>query len=82
MTFQPAPLIIFTYKRADTLRTLIGSLLTNNLASKTSLYIFSDGPKNESDHVFVQEVRDYIITIRGFERTEHFFSERNLGLAA
>ena len=79
---QPAPLIIFTYKRADTLLTLVESLLKNSLAATTTLFIFSDGSKTESDKQPVEEVRDYIKLIKGFKEIKYFFSETNLGLAA
>ena len=79
---NPAPIIVFTYKRTDTLEKLIASLLTNGLASETTLYIFSDGSKNDTDVQTVNEVRDYVKTIAGFKQIEYFFADRNLGLAA
>ena len=46
---QLAPLALFVYNRPQhTLRTL-ESLLQNELAPKSKLYIFSDGPKTAQD---------------------------------
>ena len=78
---NPAPVIVFTYKRTDTLKKLIASLLTNGLASETVLYLFSDGPKNNEDVEIVNEVRDYVKTIAGFKQIKYAFSNDNLGLA-
>ena len=44
-----APIILFTYKRLDTLKKTIISLKKNKEAKKSELIIFSDGYKNEQD---------------------------------
>jgi GT2 family glycosyltransferase len=45
------------------------------------LIIFSDGAKNNSDSQKVQAIRDYIKTIKGFDRVEIVLRDRNFGLA-
>jgi len=76
-----APIAIFTYKRKETLNKTIGALLKAPLADKSTVYIFSDGPKTAGDSPFVNDVRDYIATIKGFKTITCFFSETNKGLA-
>ena len=43
-----APIVIFTFKRLNTLKKCVNSLKNNNLAKKSKIYFFSDGPKNET----------------------------------
>jgi len=77
-----APIIIFTYKRLGTLKQTISTLKDNSLASKSELFVFADGPKNENDADSVNQVRDYIKQIDGFKSVKCFFSETNKGLAS
>ncbi len=41
-----APVLLFTYKRIDTLKLTVEALVSNSLSSDSELFIFSDGPKN------------------------------------
>jgi len=77
-----APIILFTYKRIDTLICTIEALKKNNLANKSDLFIFSDGFKNEADFENVNIVRAYLKTINGFNSIKIFESKTNLGLAS
>ncbi|TWJ04624.1 glycosyl transferase family 2 [Mucilaginibacter frigoritolerans] len=81
MTTKLAPIVIFTYKRLDTLKSSINSLRKCKLSLDSELFIFSDGPKNESDIFLINDVRDYVKSITGFKSVELFFSEKNKGLA-
>jgi len=74
-----SPIIIFTYRRK--IDKLIESLQKNKLASKSNLYIFSDGYKNEIDKNDVLEVRDSLKRITGFETINIQESKINNGLA-
>jgi hypothetical protein len=76
-----SPILIFSYKRVGHLRKLITSLLTNELASKSNLIIFSDGPKSLDDADSVNECRKYIETISGFNSIKIISRDKNLGLA-
>jgi hypothetical protein len=78
----PAPIILFTYKRLNTLRRTVDSLKTNGLAKESELFIFSDGPRGEQNLDSVNMVRDYIKRITGFKSIRYFFSETNKGLAS
>lgn len=43
-----APIALFTYNRADHTQAAVESLLRNAEASQSDLFVFSDGPKNET----------------------------------
>lgn len=76
-----APIVLFVYNRPEHIRRTVEALAENVLADKSSLYIFSDGAKNETDSKKVNSVREYIKTITGFAEIEIIFRENNLGLA-
>lgn len=77
-----APVALFVYARPDeTLKTLV-SLKNNFLAPQTSLFIFSDGPKNEEHFELVNKVRRIIKNeSKGFAKVEIIERDKNLGLA-
>lgn len=76
-----APIIIFCYKRIDTLKNTITALQNNFLASESELFIFSDGAKNKKDEVVVNEVRLFLKSITGFKSIGIYESKKNKGLA-
>lgn len=76
-----APICLFTYNRLDETIQTVESLKNNLLAKESNLFIFSDGPKDESSSHKVAEVRDYINTIEGFKTIEIIESPCNKGLA-
>jgi len=76
-----APIIVFTYKRLDTLHKTISSLQLNALASESLVYIFSDAAKSINDEAPVNEVRKYLHTIAGFKEVNIIERESNMGLA-
>lgn len=76
-----APIVLFTYKRLNTLKQTIESLQQNYLATESDLYIFSDAAKGIEDKESVDSVRNYIKTIKGFKSVTITESEVNKGLA-
>ncbi len=76
-----APICLFTYKRLNETKQTVSALKENNLAKKSDLIIFSDGPKTESDIKAIQELRDYLTTISGFRTIKIYESVENKGLA-
>ncbi len=76
-----APIVLFVYNRPKHTRQTIESLKNNLLANESSLFIFSDGPKTESDSKKIDEVRSYIRAINGFNKLEIEESKSNKGLA-
>lgn len=73
------PIVLFTYRRVP--KRTIESLLKNDLASQSELFIYSDGYKNEIDEQDVLEVRQYLKSISGFKNITIFESNKNKGLA-
>jgi len=88
MKMQYAPIALFTYNRADHTKQAVESLLKNEEAKYSDLFIFSDGPKNEKAKKGVEENRKYIKTLsnsplkgEGFRSVTIIEREKNWGLA-
>lgn len=77
-----APIILFTYKRLDTLKKTVAALQNNTLAPQSDLIIFSDGAKKEEDNPVVEGVRNYLRKINGFKSVTINESPINKGLAS
>ncbi|WP_259013911.1 glycosyltransferase [Emticicia fluvialis] len=75
-----APLVLFTFKRIDTLKECIKSLKSCNLSDESELIIFSDAPRNEADIEKVNLVRTFVESINGFKKIELNFREKNYGV--
>ncbi|OWW26242.1 hypothetical protein B4Q04_00730 [Zobellia sp. OII3] len=76
-----SPIALFAYNRIEELAQTIDRLKKAQLASKSLLYVFSDGPKTLEDQKGVEKVRSYLKTVTGFQKVELRFSEKNKGLA-
>lgn len=76
-----APICLFTYNRFDETKKTINALKNNHLAKDSELFIYSDGPKNESDFDKIVEVRSFLKNIKGFKSIVYNESETNKGLA-
>lgn len=76
-----APILLFVYNRPDHVKRGIESLLANNLAKDSELYIFSDAAKNSETQTDVDEVRRFIHTIQGFKEIHYVERIENWGLA-
>ena len=77
-----APIVLFCYKRLETLIQTVEALQKNYLASESDLIVFSDAARSESDAVQVNAVRDYIKDISGFRSLSVNYARENKGLAA
>lgn len=77
-----APVLIFTYKRLDTLKQTVAALQHNDLAAQTDVIFFSDGAKKKEDEAVIQQIRDYLATVTGFKTITIFAKPANEGLAA
>ncbi|MCU7550101.1 glycosyltransferase [Chitinophagaceae bacterium LB-8] len=62
-----APVVLFAYKRLESLQKTVDALQKNFLAKETELIVFADGPKNQSDKKKVALVQNYIDKIDGFK---------------
>lgn len=76
-----APILLFVYKRLDTLKQTIAALQQNELAKESDLFIFSDAAKKEEDVTIINEVRAFIYTIGLFKSVTIYTAEKNKGLA-
>ena len=76
-----APILLFVYNRPDHVRRGVESLLANELAKDSELYIFSDAAKDEAAQPAVDEVRQFIHTITGFKEIHYVERSENWGLA-
>lgn len=77
-----APIILFAFNRLDALKNTIISLLQNEEAQMSDLYVFVDGPRPNKfgEEEKVKEVQKYIKSIEGFKSLHYTFSEKNKGL--
>jgi len=76
-----APVALFVYNRPDHTRQTVEALAANALAGETSLYVFSDAPRNEAARQSVDEVRSYVRSITGFKCLTLIERDTNFGLA-
>lgn len=76
-----APICLFTYNRLSETKQTVAALQANYLASKSVLYIFSDGPKSDLGKLKIDAVREYLSTISGFQSVTILESRQNKGLA-
>ncbi len=76
-----APIALFVYKRPTHAIQTIEALARNELAEKSHLFIFSDGPRSDADRKGVEEVRKAASHLKGFEDITLIEREQNLGLA-
>ena len=76
-----APILLFVYNRPLHVKRSIESLLANELAKDSELYIFSDAAKDETTQGDVNEVRKIIHSIEGFKQIHLVEREKNWGLA-
>ena len=64
---NPAPVILFVYRRLYQTQQTVAYLKRNKLATESDLFIFSEFPKTPEFENEVKQVRDYIKTIDGFK---------------
>lgn len=75
-----APVVIYTYTRIDHLKKTIAALQANHLASKTDIFVVSDGPKDEIAKKLVSNLRNYVDSIDGFNAVNRIYREKNIGV--
>lgn len=76
-----APITLFVYNRRGHTQQSVESLQKNELASESELFVFSDGPRSDTDREKVESVRGYLKTVNGFKNVTIIARETNLGLA-
>lgn len=79
-----APIVLFVYNRPEHTKKVVEGILANPEAKDSVLYIFADGPKENTSKenlAKITQVREYIHTIKGFKEIIIDESEKNRGLA-
>lgn len=78
-----APIIIYAFNRPDALKNAITSLLQNEEAKDSDLFVYVDGARfhKEDENDKVRAVQEYVKSITGFKKVTYVFSEVNKGLA-
>lgn len=76
-----SPVLLFTYNRLFQTKLTVESLQRNEHADRHSLFVFSDGPKENDRSGLVDQVRQYLHNIQGFREIRIVEREKNLGLA-
>ena len=76
-----APILLFVYNRPEHVRRCVDSLLANDLAAESELFVFSDAAKDEASKSEVSEVRRFVRSIDGFRVVHIVERDENWGLA-
>lgn len=76
-----SPILLFVYNRPEHTRLTLEALRKNHLSDSSSLYIFSDGYRNETDREEVMKVRELIRSFEGFAAIHIEEKRENVGLA-
>jgi hypothetical protein len=76
-----SPIVLFVYNRPLHTKQTINALLKNKLASNSEIFIFSDGAKKDENPLLVEQVRSYLITIKGFKSIKIIKRKFNYGLS-
>jgi len=76
-----APILLFAYNRLEHLRQTVESLLRNEQAAESELFVYSDAAKTDGDAEAVAAVRRYIHQIEGFKSLNITERSENWGLA-
>lgn len=77
-----SPIVVFGFNRPDALKNTIASLLLNEEAKDSDLFVFVDGPREGKvgEKEKVEVVREYVKSITGFKSLHYTFAENNKGL--
>jgi len=78
---NPAPILLFTYLKLDTLKLTIESLKLNLLSEESDLIIYHDGLNNDNYKQQHENVKSYLKSVSGFKTVKILESNYNKGLA-
>ena len=81
MNNSTAAIILFAYNRAEELQQTLENLLKCIGIEKHSIFIFCDGPKNDSDTEKTNQVKTYLKSFEGQKSITIQYAESNKGLA-
>lgn len=83
-TGKLAPITVFAYKRLDKIKQLMDSLAKCEKAEESIVIVFCDGAKSDKEILLVNEVRDYVETVKRnniFKEMQVIYQSINKGLA-
>jgi hypothetical protein len=75
-----SPIVVFCYRRLDTLQNCIAALLACEEAAHSNLIVISDAPATEAVAESVANVRAYLKQIVGFKSVEIIERPHNMGV--
>jgi len=76
-----APIVYFVYNRPNHTKKYLDFLKKNKLAKKSTIYIFSDAPKNKQSKNQVAEVRKVIHNLNSRSSCWRATRKKNFGLS-
>lgn len=82
--YQLAPIVLFVYNRPEHTRRTLQALSENILASESSLFVYSDGPKdptNDEQTRLVESTREIVLSRKWCKDVRLITSPTNKGLA-
>lgn len=82
MSTELSPIIIFCFNRPHHLKKTLEALATNELAERSNVTVYSDGPRDDRDKNEVEACRQLLSNFVGFKSLRVVASEQNKGLAA
>lgn len=75
-----APIAIFCYRRPEHLRNTLQSLMQCECFENSPIFVFGDGPRNESERASVEATREVARDLLG-KQAQYYFSAANRGLS-
>ena len=76
-----APILLFVFARLDHTKRTIEALAANELALKSDLIIYSDAARSEEEKKSVNQVREFLNSVKGFRSITVVERNKNYGLA-
>ncbi len=77
-----SPIILFVYNRPEHTQKTLQALIENHYSEKSTIFVFADGPKNDSEIENIKRVRNIVDKLSSqFDQRELVFRNSNLGLA-
>lgn len=84
MSYSFAPVVLFVYNRPEHTKNILDSLALNEEAGDTTLYVYSDGPKDGTTNEGlskIKKVREIVADEFRFKQVKLIIREKNLGLS-
>ena len=76
-----SPICLFVYKRYETTKLMLESLLACPECAESDLYIFMDEARNDTEAKAVEKVRALFDNIKGFKAVHPYPARMNKGMA-